>query len=135
MGSPEFERRASASWSWSPLPGDTFGWQAREPPPTGFDDDGSRRRVGAPGRRYVRGASCWTLCRRQVRIHPALPEQLVMRAALHDPSVVQYQDLIRSPHGREAMRDDDSRASQSLEVCIQLGFRCYIEVAAGFVEQ
>ena len=43
-------------------------------------------------------------------------EQLQVRAALHHSSMAKHEDLIRRPHGRKSVRNDDTRAAQPLEV-------------------
>src|SRR5437867_4170382 len=47
----------------------------------------------------------------EIRVIPVVCEQRLVRAALHDPAVVQDDDLIGVFHRRDAMRDDENRPS------------------------
>jgi len=45
---------------------------------------------------------------------------MLMRALLHHPSMAEYENLIRRPHSRESVRNDDARAAQPLEMPVEL---------------
>src|SRR5579871_4285298 len=52
------------------------------------------------------------------RLHPveagvaaAIPDQFVMGAVLDQPAILDGDDSIRAPHGRQPMGDDDDRAA------------------------
>src|SRR5688572_19683715 len=59
-----------------------------------------------------------------------------MRAALHNASAFHYQNLIRAPNRREAVRDHKSRAAlhQISETLLDSSFRFRVEARRGFIE-
>src|SRR3546814_1673307 len=62
--------------------------------------------------------------------------QAVMRAALDDPSGVEYADLVGLDHRRQAVRDHDRGAAlfDAFERRLDLGLGAAVERAGGFVE-
>ena len=70
-------------------------------------------------------------------IAPAERHQLVVRAELDDPAVLEHADAIGMAHGREAMRDEDGRAvarrgEQAIE---DLRLAAHVELRGRLVEQ
>src|SRR5687768_14360893 len=76
-------------------------------------------RSSAAGTAAIRARSCRGLQRHVVdqprevetAIKPAGAQQLAVRATFHYAPVVQHDDAVRMAHRREAMSDDDARAS------------------------
>ena len=92
--------------------------------------------ASAPVHRSTRRKGPEELGLREVGVEPALFDQLVVRAPLDDPAVVEHEDLVGFPNSGEAMGDDDRRAADQriskgiLDVHFGLG----VEVRRGLVE-
>ena len=68
----------------------------------------------------------------QLRVQPALREQLAMRALFHQASLVEHQDAIRCLHGAQAVRNDErgAAAQQFVEGFLDAGFGGAVDAGA-----
>src|SRR5476651_537842 len=76
------------------------------------------------------------LKRHEVRVIAALRDQLIVRTALNNASLIHRQDLVRMSHGRESVRDDNHRApgADLSHVVLDDAFRFEVERAGRFIE-
>ena len=72
----------------------------------------------------------------ELLVEPALAEQLRVRAALHDPAVVDDEDLVGAAHRREAVGDHDRGPAlqRPVERLLDGELRLGVEVGRGLVE-
>src|SRR4051812_43717396 len=76
------------------------------------------------------------VARRKRAVPASSDDQLVVRADLDDAAVIKDDDLVRIPHGREAVRDRDRRASfrETVERLLDESLRFRVERARRLVE-
>ena len=72
----------------------------------------------------------------QLRVMPAACQQFVVRAALDDFAVLQHQNLVRVPHGREPVRHDEAGAPREefFQSVLNHAFGGRVHGARGLVE-
>ena len=76
------------------------------------------------------------LQRPHLRVGAASRQEITMRAALDDATIVEHDDLIRIHHGRKPVRDHKRGVSarDAVELGLDAFFRFGIERRSGFVE-
>src|SRR5262249_6261554 len=87
-------------------------------------------------RRRGRRFSCQELLFIEPRVEPATGEELRVRSALDDPSVVHHEDQLRAQHGAEAVRDHQTAAAgeDRLERVADQRLGARVERGRGLVE-
>src|SRR5262249_7253698 len=76
------------------------------------------------------------LVRVQPGVIPLVGEQFLMCPVLDNTSLLEYQNGVRGPHGRQAMGDEEYGAAPTHlgEIALDHGFRLVVERTGGFVE-